>query len=135
MIWKKEHWSLARIIRMCRALPKNIISLKLIDQIVRSGTSIGANYRVANETITKKDFRNKIVTSLKEAKETIYWLDLIIEASPEFANRILLLRKENTELVKIFAKILENSKMSLRFRGCSLFVICFCGFGIFLYLF
>ena len=100
-----------RIIRMCRALPKNIISLKLIDQIVRSGTSIGANYREANETITKKDFRNKIVTSLKEAKETIYWLDLIIEASPEFANRILLLRKENTELVKIFAKILENSKI------------------------
>lgn len=45
-----------RIIRMAKSLPKNTINFKLINQVVRSGTSVGANYREANETETKKDF-------------------------------------------------------------------------------
>jgi len=61
-----------RIIRLCQALPKNIINIRLIDQIIRSGTSIGANYCEANETATTKDLKFKIRISLKESKETIY---------------------------------------------------------------
>jgi four helix bundle protein len=99
-----------RIIRMCKALSKNTINFKLIDQIVRSGTSMGANYREANETETKKDFKYRIRICRKEGKETIYWLNLIIEANPEFNERILPLLQETTELVKIFAAILEKSK-------------------------
>lgn len=45
-----------RIIRLAKALPKNTVNFKLVDQVVRSGTSMGANYREANETETKKDF-------------------------------------------------------------------------------
>lgn len=97
-----------RIIRLAKALPKNTINFKLIDQVVRSGTSMGANYREANETETKKDFRFRIRICRKEGKETVYWLNLIIEANPEFEKRMQLLIKENIELVKIFAAILEK---------------------------
>ena len=99
-----------RIIRMVKALPKNTFNLKLIDQIVRSGTSVGANYREANETETKKDFRFRIRICRKEGKETIYWLELIIEANPGFKKRIEPLIQETIELVKIFASILLKCK-------------------------
>ena len=99
-----------RIIRLCKALPKNTINFKLIDQVIRSGASMGANYREANETETKKDFKFRIRICRKEGKETIYWLKLIIEANSEFEKRIEPLIQETTELVKIFASILEKSK-------------------------
>ncbi len=99
-----------RIIRLAKALPKNTVNFKLIDQLVRSGTSMGANYREANETETKKDFKFRIRICRKEGKETIYWLKLIIEANPNFEEKIKPLLKETMELVKIFASILEKSK-------------------------
>jgi len=55
-----------RTIRMAKSLPKNTINFKLIDQVVRSGTSMGANYREANETETKKDFKYRIRICRKE---------------------------------------------------------------------
>lgn len=100
-----------RIIRLGKALSKNTINFNLIDQLTRSGTSMGANYREANETETKKDFSFRIRICRKEGKETIYWLNLIIEANPEFADRIKPLLQETTELVKIFATIAEKSKV------------------------
>jgi len=57
-----------RIIRLCKALPKNTINFKLIDQVVRSGTSMSSNYREANETETKKDFKFRIRICRKEGK-------------------------------------------------------------------
>jgi four helix bundle protein len=99
-----------RIIRLAKALSKNTVNFKLSDQFIRSGTSMGANYREANETETKKDFRFRIRICRKEGKETIYWLNLIIEANPELKKRIDPLLEETVELVKIFAKILEKCK-------------------------
>lgn len=99
-----------RIIRLAKALPKNTVNFKLTDQVVRSGTSMGANYREANETETKKDFLFRMRICRKEGKETIYWLNLIIEANPEFEKRIAPLLQETTEIVKIFAAILEKCK-------------------------
>ncbi len=99
-----------RIIRLAKALPKSTINFTLIDQVIRSGTSMGANYREANETETKKDFLFRIRICRKEGKETIYWLNLIIEANPEFDERIKPLLQETVELVKIFAAISEKSK-------------------------
>ncbi len=61
-----------RIIRLSKALPKNTINFRLADQLIRSGTSIRANYREANETETKKDFKFRIRICRKEGKETIY---------------------------------------------------------------
>ena len=99
-----------RIIQLCKALPKNTINFKLIDQLIRSATSIGANYREANETETKKDFQFRIRICRKESKETVYWLNLIIEANPEFEEKMKPLLQETIELVKIFASILEKCK-------------------------
>jgi four helix bundle protein len=100
-----------RIIHLSKALPKNTVNYTLVDQLTRSGTSLGANYREANETETKKDFLFRMRICRKEGKETIYWLNLIIEANQEFADRIKPLLRETTELVKIFAAIIEKSKV------------------------
>lgn len=99
-----------RIIHLAKAIPKNNINYNLIDQVVRSGTSVGANYREANETETKKDFAFRIRICKKEAKETIYWLNLIIEANPELKRNVEPLIVETLELVKIFAAISIKSK-------------------------
>jgi len=90
---------------MCKALPYADINVILTKQVMRSGTSLGSNYREANETETKKDFNYKIRICRKEAKETVYWLDLIIETNPTLAERIKPLRQEAEELLKIFASI------------------------------
>lgn len=98
------------IIRFIKKLPKNTVNLPLIDQLIRSATSIGANYREANETETKKDFINRIRIAKKEAKETIYWLELIIAANPEFKENINPLLEEAKELIKILGSIYEKTK-------------------------
>ena len=98
------------MIRVGKQLPKNTINFNLLDQVIRSGTSMGSNYREANETETKKDFQFRMRICRKEGKETIYWLQLIIEANPELADRVTPLIKEATELVKIFAAIIEKTK-------------------------
>ncbi len=97
-----------RIIKMAKSLSKNTINFKLVDQVVRSGSSMGANYREANETETKKDFKYRMRICRKEGKETTYWLKLIIEANPEYEKRIIPLLEETTELIKIFAAILKK---------------------------
>src|SRR3989344_8017196 len=98
-----------RIIALCKSLVKNSINLPLASQLIRSGTSVGANYREANETSTKKDFLFRMRICRKEAKETAYWLDLVIEANPELKERIKPLSDETIELVKIFAAIIIKS--------------------------
>lgn len=99
-----------RIMRLVKTLPKNSINFRLGDQVFRSGTSLGANYREANETETKKDFKFRMRICRKEGKETVYWLKLIIEANPNLNRQIEPLLQETIELVKIFAAILEKSK-------------------------
>jgi len=99
-----------RIIRLCKALPKNTINFELIKQIMKSGPSTGANYREANEALGKKDFLYRMRISRKECKETTYWLELIIEANQDFKERIMPLFNESIELKKIFSKIIDTSE-------------------------
>ncbi len=96
--------------RLVRALPKNTINNIFASQIIRSSCSVGANYIEANESLGKKDFLMRTRISRKEAKETIYWLKLIIENNTELENRINPLLQETTELLKIFSSIIEKSK-------------------------
>src|SRR4051812_8313547 len=65
------------VIDFCKAVPRNIVSLPLIDQLVRAGTSVGANYCEADEAVSKKDFRCKIGTCKKESRESKFWLRMI----------------------------------------------------------
>jgi len=99
-----------RIIHLCRSLPMDVANNTISGQLMRSGTSLGANYREVNETVTKKDFSFRMRICRKEAKETVYWLQLVIEANPGLEKRVSPLLQETGELVKIFAAIIEKSK-------------------------
>jgi four helix bundle protein len=92
-------------------LPKNITNLEYGKQGVGSSGSIGANYIEANEALSKKDFVMRIKICRKEAKETSYWLRLIIETNEEKlkaeGERLF---KEAIELKKIFSAILKKSE-------------------------
>ncbi len=70
------------VIGFVKILPRNSINNPLISQIVRSGTSIGANYMEADGAESKKDFRHKIAICKKEAKETMHWFRMISKAIP-----------------------------------------------------
>ena len=98
------------IIRLCKKLPKNTINIELIRQLVRSAGSVGANYREANEALSKKDFAYRMRVTRKEAKETTYWLELVLEANPGFGNDIDPLSQESKELRNIFTSIIDKSK-------------------------
>jgi len=94
-----------QIIRLCKNLPSNTVNFKLIDQIIRSAGSIGANYREANDNLGKKDFINRLRISRKEAKETSFWLELIIEANPDFEQQIKPLVDECSQIRNILSAI------------------------------
>ena len=97
-----------RIIRMCKELPSNTVNFKLIDQIIRSGGSVGANYREANDSLGKKDFLMRMKIARKEVTETQFWLELIIEANPNLQNKMQELLKESLELKKILSSIISK---------------------------
>lgn len=93
------------IIELCKKAPRNTVSTPVVSQLVRAGTSIGANYYEANGASSKKDFLNKIFISKKEARETKYWLRMLSKAEPELKEACLKLWQEAQELTLIFSKI------------------------------
>jgi len=95
-----------RVIRLCRCLPKDSINNVLIDQIVRSAGSVGANYREANDSLGRKDFVHKLKISRKEVKETIHWLEIIEEANYKLKERMRLLKQEAVEIRNILSSII-----------------------------
>jgi len=100
-----------RVIRFCKAIRQNVITVPLINQLIRSGTSIGANYLEANEANSKKDFCYKIAIAKKEARETMHWLQMIIEADKSTEKVANQLHNEAHEFVLIFSAIIRNSKL------------------------
>ena len=93
------------IIGFCKTLNQNAISKPIIVQLIRSSTSIGANYMEANGASSKADFRNKIHICRKEAQETKHWLRMLIKCFPNRKGEIDLYWKESQELTLIFSKI------------------------------
>jgi four helix bundle protein len=88
---------------------KGLINNTLINQIVRSATSIGANIEEAQGAHTKSDFTHCMNISKKEARETFYWLRLIREMNLSIAERSEPLLIENEEIIKILTAIVKNS--------------------------
>jgi len=91
-------------------LPKTIASIEDGKQLIRSSGSIGANYIEANESLSKKDFRMRIMISRKEAKESRYWLMLLNTNNVRIKELRETLINESTQLMKIFGSILEKTK-------------------------
>lgn len=100
------------IIVFLKTLPNNTITKPLISQLIRSATSIGANYMEANHASSKKDFQNKISICTKESNETKHWLRMMAKAVPEKADECREFWKEVQELTKIFATIRRNSRQN-----------------------
>jgi four helix bundle protein len=96
------------IIIFCKMINYSDINKPLINQLVRSATSIGANYMEANQGSSKKDFRNKIKICQKEANETKHWLRMIATANSDKKEECRKLWKEAHELTLIFAKISKS---------------------------
>jgi four helix bundle protein len=98
------------IIGFAKRIPVSPVTRCLIEQLVASGTSIGANYGEANDAESKKDFRHKIGICRKESKETKHWLRMIATAVPEMSADARKLYQEAKELNLIFGKIRRSTE-------------------------
>ena len=109
---EERTFQFAKAVRLfVKKLPKAIANYEDGKQVIRSSGSVGANYREANEALSKKDFVMRIKISRKEAKESVYWLRLIHETNElENADEAQRSIQEANELKKIFSAILEKSK-------------------------
>lgn len=100
-----------RIIRLYCSLSKtDTLSQVLGKQVLRSGTSVGANYREGNRARSKAEFISKMGDCLKEADETLYWLELMLEENVVTKKKIGALVAEAGELVAIFITILKKAR-------------------------
>lgn len=97
------------IIVFLKKLPRNTVTTPLINQLVRSATSIGANYCEADAGESKKDFRHKIGICKKESKETRHWLRMLATALPNQKEECRKHWSEAHELTLIFSTIIKNS--------------------------
>ncbi|MFH2108114.1 MAG: four helix bundle protein [Chrysiogenia bacterium] len=94
-----------------KKIPKTTANIEYSKQVIRSSGSVGANYIEANESLSKKDFNMRIKICRKEAKETSYWLKLLVETNNEDLSIVgVKLIRESDELKKIFSAIIEKSK-------------------------
>ena len=98
------------IIKLISLLPKNSLGFALTSQIVRSGTSIGANVEEAQGAISKKEFIQKMQIALKEARETRYWIRIIIETKLATETVTEKLLDEINQLIGILSTIVKNAK-------------------------
>lgn len=99
----------AQVIKFCKEINEDSITRPLINQLIRSATSVGANYCEADDAITKKDFKYKISICKKEARETKHWLRMIAVARPELGDEAKRLWQEAKELHLIFNAIIHSS--------------------------
>ena len=95
---------------MCRSLPNNREGWRIGDQIFRSGTSVGSNYRAACRGRSKAEFIAKLGTVLEEADETLYWLELMVETEMVKLPKLKLLLQECDELIAIFVASLNAAR-------------------------
>ena len=100
-----------RVIRMYSKLAKSdTVAQVLGKQVLRSGTSVGANYREAYRGRSKAEFISKIGDSLREIEETEYWLELLVESGCVVPARMAELLDETRQLIAIFATISKKAK-------------------------
>jgi len=98
------------IIDFVKTIPQNPVTNRLISQLVGAGTSVGANYVVADDSVSKKDFPKSIGTCQKEARETKHFLRMIARAAPELKLQARKLWMEGRELNLIFSRIWRGRK-------------------------
>jgi four helix bundle protein len=98
------------IVDFCKKVKQDTVSKPIISQLIRSGTSVGANYCEANGASSKKDFKNKIYICKKEIQETKYWLRIVVKYDNDYRKEAAVLWQEAQELTLIFGKIISTLK-------------------------
>ena len=101
------------IIDLIKKVRINITNKNIVEQLVRSATSIGANYFEANGASSKKDFINKIAISKKEAIETQYWLRILNKTDDNLKEEIIKLWDEAKQIGMILSKIISNVRKTI----------------------
>jgi len=99
-----------RIIKMVEHLPESKTSRTLGNQVLRSGTSVAANYRAGCFAKSKRDFINKLKTVEEEADETIFWLELIEESGIFSSNKLLSIKTEAHEILAIIIASIKTAR-------------------------
>ena len=103
-----------RVVKLCKFLSEQDgVTIVLYKQLIRSGTSIGANVREAQSAQSDRDFLHKLEIALKEARETEYWLLLLVQADLVKEQRMKLLRQECEEIIKILVVITKKIKQKI----------------------
>lgn len=100
------------VIELCRTLPTSVESRIIINQLIRSATSVSANYRAALRARSRVEFAAKLGLALEEADESLHWLELLKETGIVGANKIAPLINESNEIVAIFVAGLKKTKAS-----------------------
>ncbi|HEY4691479.1 MAG TPA: four helix bundle protein [Anaerolineae bacterium] len=103
-----------RIIKLIDRMPRTLAAAEIGRQILRSGTSVGANMEEAKGAESKRDFVHKTNTAYKEARETYYWLGLIDAAILPKDKEVCTLRQECDEIIRILHAILRKSRANMR---------------------
>jgi four helix bundle protein len=98
------------IIKFANGFPRNMTAYVLGKQIIRSATSVGANYRAAQRARSRSEFIAKLGIVLEEADETVYWLEMITESALVSAERSAPLLKEANEITAIIVSSLKTAK-------------------------
>lgn len=102
------------VIDFAYKIQKNDITRPIISQLIRAGTSVGANYCEADCAESKKDFEHKLGICKKESKETKHWLRMTAKAAKELSEEARKLWREATELNLIFSSIVRKSKSNFK---------------------
>ena len=100
-----------RVMKLVGALPGTTVGKAIGGQLVRSGTSVGANYRAACRARSKAEFSAKLGTVAEEADETCFWLELIVEGELRAAKRVAALLEESNALTAIFTSGVRTLKL------------------------
>ena len=101
-----------RVVKVCQALPKDWVAKTLGAQLLRSGTSVGANYRAVCRSKSTADFINKLRIVEEECDESLFWMELLIENGIVKADRLKALLKEGDEIVSIVVASAKIARFS-----------------------
>jgi len=102
-----------RVIKLIEALPSAKAANVIGNQLLRSGTSVGANYRSACRARSKPDFISKASIAIEEADESLYWMEMLVEAKIMPKEKLLALMKEGNEIVAILTASVKTARASL----------------------
>jgi len=106
-----------RIIKLIESLPSSKAANVIGNQLLRSGTSVGANYWSACRARSKPDFISKASISIEEADESLYWTEMLVEAEIMPKEKLAALMKETDEIVAILTASVKTARASINQRG------------------